>query len=110
MSEYVLLTKFWNEYERIPELVKNVAQQTKHPIRWLLIDDGSTDGGGDLFVELVKAEGIHPLISRLPPKIKGNLDTLGRAYSHAFNEYRGVLSELNPGSPKQIPGWGDQEK
>lgn len=97
MSEYVLLTKFWNELERIPGVVENIAQQTKQPIRWLLIDDGSTDGSGDLFFELVKKEGIHPLISKLPPKTKGNLDTLGLAYSFAFNEHRENLSELKPG-------------
>ncbi|MFW9807823.1 MAG: glycosyltransferase [Candidatus Thorarchaeota archaeon] len=97
MSEYVLLTKFWNELERIPGIVENIAQQTKQPIRWLLIDDGSTDGGGDLFIELLKKEGIRALISKLPQKTKGNLDTLGRAYSFAFKEHREELSKLNPG-------------
>jgi len=96
LSEYVLLTKFWNELERVPGIVENIAQQTKRPIRWLLIDDGSTDGSGDLFFELVKKEGIHPLISKLHPKTKGNLDTLGRAYTFAFKEHREYLSKLNP--------------
>ena len=97
MSEYILLTKFWNEVDRIPGIVENVAQQTKQPLRWLLIDDGSTDSSGDLFFELAKKVGINPLISKLPEKTKGNLDTLGRAYSFAFKEHKDELSKLKPG-------------
>ncbi|MHA1246293.1 MAG: glycosyltransferase family A protein [Candidatus Thorarchaeota archaeon] len=96
MGEYVLLTKFWNERERIPAAVRRIAQQTKKPVVWLLIDDGSTDGGGQLFRHLAEGFGIQSLLIQLPPKKVGNLDTLGRAYTYAFRKCRGSLDKLRP--------------
>ncbi|MFX0107834.1 MAG: glycosyltransferase [Candidatus Hodarchaeota archaeon] len=96
MSEYLLLTKFWNEREKIPDLVKSVAQQTKKPSLWLLIDDGSTDGSGEMFERLAAEAGIATLISHMPPKMKGNLDRLGYAYNNAFTEFRDILDRMSP--------------
>jgi len=96
LGEYVLLTKFWNERNRIPSFINHVKRQTRLPLVWLLIDDGSTDGSGDLFAEMCENRGIPALVTRMPRKKRGNLDALGRAYTRAFKEHREELESFGP--------------
>ncbi|MGQ9788942.1 MAG: glycosyltransferase [Candidatus Hadarchaeaceae archaeon] len=44
MASYVLLTAARNEEKYIQNLIRSVARQTITPIRWIIVDDGSTDG------------------------------------------------------------------
>lgn len=93
---YVLLTKFWNEADRLESLVDVIAAQTHHPVAWLLIDDGSTDNSGDLFHKSALAHEIPAMLYSMPKKIQGNLDTIGKAYTAALNHYRTHLDNLSP--------------
>lgn len=45
---YVVITPAFNEAGYIEETIKAVAAQTLLPLRWVVVDDGSTDGTGDL--------------------------------------------------------------
>lgn len=47
MSEYFLVTKFYNEQQLLPRIASNVAQQTLRPSTFIFIDDGSIDGSSD---------------------------------------------------------------
>lgn len=96
MSDYILLTKFWNERERIPSVVETVSMQTKKPIIWLLIDDGSTDGSGNIFKDLVDSIGIKPLLYSMPAKEKGNLDMVGHAYTRAIQRHKAEMAKEDP--------------
>ena len=83
LSDYVLATKFYNERERIPTLVENISQQVQPPKAILFVDDGSTDGSGEIAKEAATQHGfVHRIVS-MPQKAKGNLDTLGRAWNKA---------------------------
>jgi hypothetical protein len=55
-----------------------------------------TDGGAQLFISLAEKHGLQIVATKMPPKSRGNLDTLGHAYNLAFNEHKEYLSSLNP--------------
>lgn len=44
MATYALLTAARDEEKYIPEVIRSVAKQTIPPIRWIIVDDGSSDG------------------------------------------------------------------
>jgi glycosyltransferase involved in cell wall biosynthesis len=47
-TRYVIITPVRDEARHIGETVKSVVQQTIQPIQWVIIDDGSTDGTGEI--------------------------------------------------------------
>ena len=83
MSEYLLVTKFYNEQQLLPRIISNVAKQTLRPSAFIFIDDGSIDGSS----EIVRAEALKHTLSyeivAMPQKSRGSLDTLGRAWNTA---------------------------
>ena len=89
---YVLLTKFWNETQRIPGLVETILKQEVGPDVWLLLDDGSTDGSLELFERLLQSSKITTLSVSMPKKAQGNLDTIGKVYQLAFDTWREHLT------------------
>ena len=83
MAEYILATKFYNEEEQLPNLIANIANQSLKPTAILFVDDGSTDRSSDVASKTAKKFGIRYEIVSMPEKQKGNLDTLGRAWTQA---------------------------
>ena len=43
---YIVITPVRNEQERFPETIASMVAQTIRPQRWIVVDDGSTDGTG----------------------------------------------------------------
>lgn len=41
---YVIITPARNEEENIPHTIRSMAAQTLRPVRWVIVNDGSTDG------------------------------------------------------------------
>ena len=46
--QYVLLTAARNEAAYVGRIIQAVASQSVLPVRWLIVDDGSTDGTSDV--------------------------------------------------------------
>jgi glycosyltransferase involved in cell wall biosynthesis len=63
---YILITPAKNEEEFLPIVAESVIHQTKLPILWLIVDDGSTDGTPNIIDKLTSS---HPWIIsiQLPP-------------------------------------------
>jgi glycosyltransferase involved in cell wall biosynthesis len=83
MSEYVLITKFYNEERRLPILIQNISAQTLRPRIFVFINDGSNDKSAEVAAHEAAKFDIKFEIVSMPPKAKGNLDTLGRAWNKA---------------------------
>lgn len=83
MSDYCLITKFFNENEGLPKLIRNISNQTKEPKKLIFIDDGSNDGSKKIAANLAKAYGFEFEQISMPEKEKGNLDLLGKAWNKA---------------------------
>jgi len=47
-SKYVIITPAYNEEEYIEETIKSVIAQTVTPLTWIIVDDGSIDGTGQI--------------------------------------------------------------
>jgi glycosyltransferase involved in cell wall biosynthesis len=77
------MTKFYNEQEQLPLLIENIAQQTMKPKVFVFVDDGSTDNSHDVAAEAARKHGFRYKIVQMKKKQKGNLDTLGRAWTKA---------------------------
>ena len=45
---YVLITPARNEEAFIGDTIRSVAAQTRRPLRWIIVSDGSTDGTDDI--------------------------------------------------------------
>ena len=81
-SKYVMVTNVWNEREKIERAFHRMSKQTVKPLVWLWIDDGSVDGTKE---EIERVSKLYPNIEvwveRMPEKEKGDLNTIGVAYS-----------------------------
>jgi biofilm PGA synthesis N-glycosyltransferase PgaC len=49
---YIAITPARDEVHNLPRLAESLAQQAVRPARWIVVDDGSTDGTGELVAEL----------------------------------------------------------
>ncbi len=56
---YVIITPAYNESEHIELAIQSVRAQSKQPVRWVIVDDGSTDGTADI---AQKAARVCPFI------------------------------------------------
>jgi len=93
-SDYMLITNFWNEFDNIERFFHRIAQQSIKPKVWLWIDDGSTDGSADEVRRLTKSiPGVEVWLEVMPVKLKGNLDTLGRAYDQTLPRLLKTIDE-----------------
>jgi glycosyltransferase involved in cell wall biosynthesis len=81
-AEYVHVTNVWNGKDSIEYAFRKLAKQTKLPRVWLWIDDGSVDGTSEEILRVAKEfPQFEVWLKNMPPKHKGNLNTIGRAYS-----------------------------
>jgi len=94
MVDYILITKFYNEQTRLPTLIRNISTQTLKPKVFVFINDGSNDNSANVAAEAAEKYGIKFEIVSMPPKTKGNLDTLGRAWNKAQPLLRILLQDV----------------
>lgn len=50
--DYVIITPMRNEREHLGSVAEEIANQTVLPVKWIIVDDGSTDGSDELAEEL----------------------------------------------------------
>jgi hypothetical protein len=82
MTRLLVVTNVWNEERRVKGIIENLTQQTLKPILWLWIDDGSQNG---TYHEIITSKTDIPIqIHSMPPKMKGNLDTIGKGFTAAM--------------------------
>lgn len=81
-AEYVHVTNVWNGRDFVEKAFRKLAKQTKLPRIWLWIDDGSVDDTAEEILRVAKEfPQFEVWLEKMPPKKKGNLNTIGRAYS-----------------------------
>jgi biofilm PGA synthesis N-glycosyltransferase PgaC len=55
VANYIVVTPVKDEEQYIARTLKSVSSQTVRPIRWVLVDDGSTDGTPEIIRDYVRA-------------------------------------------------------
>ncbi|NWF96889.1 MAG: glycosyltransferase family 2 protein [Candidatus Thorarchaeota archaeon] len=80
-STYILWTNVYNEVASVPALFRYVAHQTKKPVVWLWVDDGSTDETAEVIArEAANYRQLDVWLERMPKKQKPNFFTLGKTH------------------------------
>jgi len=81
---YALVTPARNEAEFIELTLQSVVKQTKAPLRWIIVSDGSTDGTDQIVQQYAQ---LHPWIELL--RLEGgegrNFARKARAFSSGFS-------------------------
>ena len=83
LPTYVVITPVRNEVHSIPFTINSMLRQTMKPLRWIIIDDGSSDGTGAL---LDSASILTPWIEVIHGPDRG-FRSAGKGVIEAF--YRG---------------------
>lgn len=79
---YAIITPAFNEAAFLSRVIQGVAAQTIRPVRWIIVDDRSTDNTGALLAEARKA---HPFLQ--PVRRRGDAHrSLGAHVVRVFNE------------------------
>jgi poly-beta-1,6-N-acetyl-D-glucosamine synthase len=86
-SDYVVITPVRNEAENLPRLITSLAAQTIQPRKWVLVDDGSTDGTGALAEE---ARAKHAWIDVVQRSDRGYRKPGGGVVEAFYDGYRRV--------------------
>ncbi len=86
---YVLITPARNEAQYIELTIKSVVSQTVHPLKWVIVSDGSTDGTDDI---VRKYASDYPWIElvRMPERQERHF--AGKVY--AFNAGYAKVKEM----------------
>lgn len=87
---YVLITPARNEAQFIELTIQSVLKQTVRPLKWVIVDDGSTDGTGDI---VKKYTHDQPWIEFVELSRGGDRNFSGKV--RAFNAGYDRLRELN---------------
>src|SRR5437588_447131 len=92
-AQYVLITPARNEAKYIGGLIESVLAQTRPPLRWIIVDDGSTDGTGAVTAKYAQ---LHDFI--MPLRAAGSsgrsFGSKVRAFQFAYDHLRGVRFEF----------------
>ena len=63
---YVLVTAARNEQAHIEKTIQSVVAQTRLPLRWVIVDDGSTDHTGEVVASYTEKHAWIELVQRSP--------------------------------------------
>ena len=90
LPPYVLITPARNEQAFIEKTIQSVAQQTFLPLKWVIVNDGSTDSTGAIVSEYASRYPFIELVN-LPVRRERNF----AAKVHAFNAGREKVQDLD---------------
>ena len=88
---YVLITAARNEAAMIKATIESVVAQTVRPVRWVIVDDGSTDGTSDIVEAYLSGHEWIELLRRPP---RQHRTFAGKV--HAFNAGFERVASLQP--------------
>lgn len=85
-TRVLLITPVYNEARQLDRVIRSVAAQTAPPARWLIVDDGSTDGTFEIASELARDVPFLSVLRAPPHAHEGDGDRLEAAFeAKAFN-------------------------
>ena len=90
---YVLITPAHNEERFIETTVASVIRQTVKPVRYVIVDDGSSDGTADLVRDAIAGHSWITLV-RLPPRAGRDFAGKVKAFNAGLAHLHGVAFDI----------------
>ncbi|MBN1981924.1 MAG: glycosyltransferase family 2 protein [Chitinivibrionales bacterium] len=85
---YVIITPVRNEEEYLGKTIASVAEQTIHPVEWVIVDDGSTDATASIMADAAKRyRWIHP-VARTDRGFRKSGAGVIEAFYEGYNQLR----------------------
>lgn len=93
LPPYVLITAAHNEQELISKTIESVIHQTVLPLRWVIVDDGSTDRTSEVVRPYLAG---HPWMEmvNLPPRRARHFAGKVRAFNAGYERVQGLCYEV----------------
>lgn len=85
MIKYALITPARNEEAFIEKTLDSVVHQTIRPVRWVIVNDGSTDRTGDIVTEYAAQHDFIQLIT-VSGDSQRNFGSKSKAIQHAYEQ------------------------
>ena len=89
-AQYVVVTPARNEQENIAHTIRSMVAQTRRPLRWVIVDDGSTDQTGRIIDDAARE---HPWISAVHRPDRGARKQGGGVVETFYDGFAVVESE-----------------
>jgi len=87
--KYAIITPAYNEAEFLPQVIESILNQNEKPLKWIIVDDRSTDNTWTLINSAAK---MHPII--IPVQLTGSKErNVGANVVHVFEAGLKRLSE-----------------
>lgn len=90
---YVLITPARNEEDFITKTIESVVSQTHRPLKWVIVDDGSTDGTSDIVKPYLGEHSWIELIQR-PQRRERTFAAKVHAFRLAYERVRDLPFEV----------------
>lgn len=88
-SKYIIITCVKNEEDYIENTIKCIISQTIKPVKWVIVNDGSTDNTGNIVNGYVHFNEFIELIN-LPPKKERDFSSKIRAFNKGLEKIKGI--------------------
>lgn len=95
---YVLITPARNEQDFIELTIKSVISQTRLPVRWIIVSDGSTDGTDDIVRKYAAQHDwieLHRMPERAERHFGGKVACINAAYEKVKDLSWNVIGSLD---------------
>jgi hypothetical protein len=93
LPTYVLITPARNEAQFIELTIKSMIAQQARPAKWIIVNDGSTDGTADI---VQKYAAVHPWIElvRLPERQERHFAAKVNAFNAGYDRVKDLNCEI----------------
>jgi glycosyltransferase involved in cell wall biosynthesis len=91
--KYVLITPSRNEEKFIQKTLDSMVAQTVLPVRWVIVDDGSTDRTGDIAEEYARRFPWIEVVRR-PQQLERSFAGKVHAFNAGFDRVRGLEYDI----------------
>lgn len=91
--QYVVITPAHNEEAFIAKTIESMIQQTILPLKWVIVDDGSTDRTAEIVGEYVLRYPWIELVRR-PQRLDRNFSAKVQAFNTGYEKIRGLGFEI----------------
>ena len=88
-SKYVLITPARNEAQFIELTLQSMVAQTHHPLKWVIVSDGSTDGTDDIVRRYAAGNPWIELL-RMPERAQRHFAGKAHAFNAGYDRVKGL--------------------